>query len=535
MIPYYERYPFNDTQTTLTAYKILTMTFTLMIQATTSNAGKSVIAAGLCRLFQRKGLRVAPFKPQNMALNSAVTMDGGEIGRSQAVQALACGIEPHTDMNPILLKPNSDKGAQVIIHGHSMGNMDAVEYHAFKKEAMKYALASYQRLAAQYDLIIVEGAGSPAEINLREHDIANMGFATAVNCAVLLVADIDRGGVFAHLRGTMDCLAEEERRLVSGFLINRFRGDKTLLDSGIDWLTAKTGIRTLGVLPYLEGLHIEAEDAVDSRCRADRHHVDNGVSERLKVIVPHLPRISNHTDFDVLRLHPQVDLRFIGAREEIPPSDLIVLPGSKNTINDLHWLMTNHWAEHIKKHLRYGGKLMGICGGYQMIGQAIHDPDGIEGRAGSRPGLQLMDFETRFEPVKKLLRVSGTLLDEHIRTESTAKSSRGAIITEKKTRVEGYEIHVGSTTGRALKRPAINLGDRFDGVISKDKQILCTYLHGIFDHHDACAALLNWGGLKSGTGFDYKRHRQREIDRVAKMLESEIDYSQLISRIGIKH
>ena len=499
-----------------------------MIQGTTSNAGKSVIATGLCRLFQSKGFRVAPFKPQNMALNSAVTIDGGEIGRAQAVQALACGIEPHTDMNPILLKPNSDQGAQVIINGHSIGNMDATEYHAFKKDAMPYALASYHRLAAQYDLIIVEGAGSPAEINLRENDIANMGFATAVDCAVLLVADIDRGGVFAHLAGTLDCLAEDERKRVGGFLINRFRGDKTLLESGIDWLTEKTGIQTLGVLPYLTGLHIEAEDAVDHRCRDGNgdhgnSHDENRKAARLKVIVPRLPRISNHTDFDVLRLHPQVELRFIDEGQDIPPSDLIVLPGSKNAINDLNWLIENQWTEHVKKHLRYGGKLIGICGGYQMIGQAIHDPNGIEGKVGSRPGLQLMDFETRLEPVKKLTRVSGTLFAGTLSDEAE---------------VEGYEIHLGSTTGPDLDRPAINLGDRFDGVISKDNQILCTYLHGVFDCHEACDALLKWAGLendlKNGGGFDYKTFRHHQIDRVAKMLETEIDYRQLIASIGIK-
>lgn len=495
-----------------------------MIQGTTSNAGKSVIVTGLCRLFHSKGFRVAPFKPQNMALNSAVTIDGGEIGRAQAVQALACRLEPHTDMNPILLKPNSDQGAQVIINGHSIGNMNAVEYHAFKKNAMQYALAAYHHLAEQYDLIIVEGAGSPAEINLRENDIANMGFASAVDCAVLLVADIDRGGVFAHLAGTMDCLAKDERKRVKGFLINRFRGDKTLLDSGVDWLTEKTGIQTLGVLPYLKGLHIEAEDAVDQRCREGIGERENGLATALKVIVPRLPRISNHTDFDVLRLHPQVELRFIDEGQHIPPSDLIVLPGSKNTIHDLDWLVENQWQTHIKRHLRYGGKLIGICGGYQMIGQAIHDPNGIEGKAASRPGLQLMDFETRLEPIKKLRQVSGTLLAQQ------------AV-------VEGYEIHIGSTTGPALEHPAINLGDRFDGVISKDNQILATYLHGVFDHHEACAALLKWAGLggdlnndlENDGDFNYKAFRHRQIDRVAKMLESEIDYRQLLDCVGIKN
>jgi adenosylcobyric acid synthase len=488
------------------------MTPTLMIQGATSNAGKSVIAAGLCRLFSSKGYRVAPFKPQNMALNSAVTIDGGEIGRSQAVQALACGIEPHTDMNPILLKPNSDKGAQVIIQGHSVGNMEAVEYHAYKKQAMVFALESYYRLAEQYDLIIVEGAGSPAEINLRENDIANMGFATAVGCAVLIVADIDRGGVFAHLTGTLDCLSENERKLVQGFLINRFRGDKTLLDSGIDWLTDKTNVPTLGVLPYLKGLHIEAEDAVDHR---SHNNTTEETTQRLKVVVPRIPRISNHTDFDVLRLHPQVDLTFVEEGQVVPAADLIILPGSKNTINDLNWLVDNEWPAQIKKHLRYGGKLIGICGGYQMIGQKILDPEGIEGKVRSQPGLQLMDFETTLAPVKQLAQVTGYLFDSKIR-------------------VDGYEIHMGITAGPDLMRPAIDLGDRTDGVISSDDQIFGSYLHGLFDHHEACDALLQWAGLNADASIDYQALRQREIDRVATMLETEIDFDLLAANIGLK-
>ncbi|MGK0398181.1 MAG: adenosylcobyric acid synthase [Gammaproteobacteria bacterium] len=488
------------------------MTPTLMIQGATSNAGKSVIAAGLCRLFSSKGYRVAPFKPQNMALNSAVTIDNGEIGRSQAVQALACGIEPHTDMNPILLKPNSDKGAQVIIQGHSIGNMEAVEYHAYKKQAMAFALESYYRLAEQYDLIIVEGAGSPAEINLRENDIANMGFATAVGCAVIIVADIDRGGVFAHLTGTLDCLSQNERDLVQGFIINRFRGDKALLDSGIDWLTDKTNVPTLGVLPYLKGLHIEAEDAVDHR---SHNNATEETQQRLKVVVPRIPRISNHTDFDVLRLHPQVDLTFVEEGQVVPAADLIILPGSKNTINDLNWLVDNEWPTQIKRHLRYGGKLIGICGGYQMIGQQIHDPEGLEGKVGSQPGLQLMDFETTLAPIKQLTQVTGYLF-------------------ESKVRVDGYEIHMGITSGPDLIRPAIDLGDRTDGAVSSDGQILCSYLHGLFDHYEACDALLQWAGLDADASVDYQALRQREIDRVATMLETEIDFDLLAANIGLK-
>ena len=484
-----------------------------MLQGTTSNAGKSVIAAGLCRLLAKKGFRVAPFKPQNMALNSAVTVDGGEVGRSQAVQALACGIEPHTDINPILLKPNSDKGTQVIINGQSVGNMDAVEYHAFKKTAIDYALAAWHRLSRQYDVVVVEGAGSPAEINLRENDIANMGFATAVDCPVALVADIDRGGVFAHLTGTLDCLEPHERALVRGFLINRFRGDRCLLDSGIDWLTRKTSIPTLGVLPFLPGLHIEAEDAVDTRDFADAREQ---APQKLKVVVPRIPRISNHTDFDALRLHPAVELEFVGPGERKSPCDLVILPGSKNTMNDLRWLISNDWPAWIKRHLRYDGKLIGICGGYQMIGSKIHDPHGIEGAPGSMDGLGLMDFETTLQPVKKLKRVSGTLMGSH-------------------AQVTGYEIHAGFTWGVAQERPAIDLGGEKEGVISADNRILCTYLHGVFDHDSARQALLEWAGLKTGHDypFDYRQFRLRQIDRVAEMLEQQLDYRHLADIIGL--
>lgn len=496
-----------------------------MVQGTTSNAGKSVIAAGLCRIFSRYGLRVAPFKPQNMALNSAVTSDGGEIGRSQAVQALACGIEPHSDMNPILLKPNSDKGAQIIINGHSVGNMDALEYHAFKAKAIDYALESFRRLQSQYDLIIVEGAGSPAEINLRENDIANMGFATAVKCPVVLVADIDRGGVFAHLTGTMDCLDQTEQRLVKGFLINRFRGDKSLLDSGIDWLTDKTGIPTLAVLPYLKGLHIEAEDAVDARNSGDIASIGvtaDVTTHRVQIVVPRIPRISNHTDFDVLRIHPAVDLVFVSEGESIPSSDLIILPGSKSTISDLNWLFDNGWDRHIKRHLRYGGKLIGICGGYQMIGRMIHDPDGIEGPPGSLRGLALMNFETVLKPGKQLKRVSGKFVDG------------GA-------KVEGYEIHLGITCGPDLINPAVILENPDNavsvenadgGAFSEDRQIFCTYLHGVFDHQEARGHLIKWAGLKNNLEFDYQALREREIDRVADMLEQEVGRAALLNVIG---
>jgi len=350
-----------------------------MIQGTTSDAGKSTLVAGLCRVAHRAGVRVAPFKPQNMALNSAVTADGGEIGRAQALQAQAAGVAPTVDMNPVLLKPNSDTGAQIIIHGQPRFDLDARAYHDYKPTAMAAVLESHTRLRAQYDLVLVEGAGSPAEVNLRDRDIANMGFAEAVDCPVVLVADIDRGGVFAHLVGTLACLSDSERARVGGFIINRFRGDISLLTPGLDWLTAQTGKPVLGVLPYLHGLHLDAEDAVQTVQRA-------ASADALRVVIPVLPRVSNHTDFDALRAHPQVDVRLVGPRQPIPPADLIILPGSKSVQADLAWLRANGWEAAIARHLRYGGKLIGICGGMQMLGRRLHDPHGLEGAAGSVEG-----------------------------------------------------------------------------------------------------------------------------------------------------
>ncbi len=462
---------------------------TLMIQGTTSDAGKSTVVTALCRLQARAGIRVAPFKPQNMALNSAVTADGGEIGRAQAVQAQAAGLEPHTDMNPVLIKPETDTGAQIIVHGRPVGRMDARRYHDYKATAKTAVLAAYRRLQSRFDSILVEGAGSPAEINLREKDIANMGFAEAVDCPVVLVGDIDRGGVFAQLVGTLELLSASERARVRGFIINRFRGDIALLAPGLDWLEQRTGIPVLGVLPWLPGFHLEAEDAIDTRQR-------NGEAARLRVLVPALPRISNHTDFDPLRLHPQVDLRFIGPGGPVPPADLIVLPGSKSVAADLDWLRDQGWEAAIARHLRYGGKLIGICGGFQMLGTAIHDPDGIEGRAGSTPGLGLLDLETTLETDKCLRRVRGRLaLDD--------------------APVHGYEIHMGRSHGPALERPAVVLDKRTDGALGADGQILGTYLHGLFESPPALAALLAWAGLKDPEPIDYDALREREIDRLA--------------------
>lgn len=487
------------------------ITNTLMVQGTTSDAGKSLLVTALCRWLLRQGVHVAPFKPQNMALNSAVTEDGGEIGRAQAVQAYACGLEPRTDMNPVLLKPNTDIGAQVIIQGHAIGNMDAQNYHDYKAIASAAVLESHTRLTSQYEKIIVEGAGSPAEINLRANDIANMGFAERVDCPVILIADIDRGGVFAHLVGTLELLSESERARIKGFVINRFRGDISLLQSGLDWLEEYTGKPVLGVLPYLRGLHLEAEDALPQDDKFDTH-----VSEgKIRIIVPVLPRISNHTDFDPLRLHPQVDLQFVSLDEEIPAADLIILPGSKSVRDDLTWLREKGWDAAIERHLRYGGKIIGICGGFQMLGKWIHDPHGIEGEAGSTDGLALFDMETTLEPEKQLRNVQGKLSIDH-------------------ADVSGYEIHAGVTSGFALNKPALHLEQKTDGAISEDNLIFATYLHGLFESPAACAALLGWAGLKAVQSFDYHALREADINRVADMVEQHLDTDSLLKLLELQ-
>jgi adenosylcobyric acid synthase len=481
---------------------------TLMVQGTTSDAGKSTLVTALCRWLTRQGVSVVPFKPQNMALNSAVTADGGEIGRAQAVQAQAAGLQPHTDMNPVLLKPNSDTGAQVIIHGRAVTTMNAVAYHDYKAIAMQAVLASHQRLSAAYPVVMVEGAGSPAEINLRAGDIANMGFAEAVDCPVLLIADINRGGVFAHLVGTLELLSPSEQARVQGFIINRFRGDIALLQPGLDWLEARTGKPVIGVLPYVMDLHLEAEDGLDRR-------QSGKVDKVLKVIVPVLPRISNHTDFDPLRLHPQVDLQFIGVGEDIPPADLIILPGSKSVRSDLAHLHTQGWPEAITRHLRYGGKLLGICGGLQMLGSRIDDPLGLEGSAGSSPGLGLLDFTTQLQAEKQLCNVSGQLVLEQ-------------------AEVSGYEIHAGVTVGPALDRPAARLSDgRRDGAVSADGQIMGTYLHGLFEAPASSAALLRWAGLADVQQVDYHALREADIERLADLVERHLDTDRLRELCGL--
>lgn len=474
-----------------------------MVQGTTSDAGKSVLVAGLCRVLARRGVRVAPFKPQNMALNSAVTADGGEIGRAQAVQAYACRIEPTTDMNPVLLKPNTDIGAQVIVHGKALTDMEAQTYHDYKPRMMPFVMSSFHRLQENFQCIVIEGAGSPAEINLRENDIANMGFAEAADVPVIIVADIDRGGVFAHLYGTLELLSPSEQDRVVGFVINRFRGDIGLLQSGLDWLEEKTGKPVIGVLPYLHGLMLEAEDAINvSQLQSDQ--------PQLKVVVPVFPRISNHTDFDPLRMHPSVDLQFVGKGQPLPPCDLIILPGSKSVISDLLFLREQGWDKQIARLLRLGGKLMGICGGYQMLGETIVDPLGIEGDNHNGRGLGYLPLLTEIKKEKQLKQNKGTL----------TLPGQGSV------EVFGYEIHAGVTTG-FNNNPPLQLQDREEGAIGVDGQVFGTYLHGLFESPDACGAILRWAGMSNAAGVDFAQIREASIERVADAIEAHLDLTKL--------
>ncbi|WP_232821292.1 cobyric acid synthase [Oceanimonas marisflavi] len=491
---------------------------TLMVQGTASDAGKTTLVAGLCRVFARRGLHVAPFKPQNMALNSAVTCDGGEIGRAQALQAVACGVPAHTDFNPVLLKPQSDTSAQVIVQGRALSVVEARDFFGpgarhYKQRVMTAVLDSFERLRQAYQRILVEGAGSPAEINLRDNDIANMGFAEAADCPVILVADIDKGGVFAQLYGTLMLLSEAERARVKGLVINRFRGDIRLLENGLTMIEQLTGKPVLGVVPYLDNLVLDAEDAIV-------HHSAASSDERpLRVVVLVTPRISNHTDFDALRLHPRVDLALVHAGSnpaQCPAADLVIIPGSKAVRDDLATLMANGWKAWLDRHLRYGGKLIGICGGYQMLGELIDDPQGLESAAGRSAGLGYLPMTTTLEAGKQLRNVTGTL------------SLAGASCA-----VHGYEIHCGRSQPLVEHRAPLTLAadgaaPQPDGMVSHDNQVLGTYLHGLFDSVEACNALLAWAGLEhSRQAVALDALREASLNRLADTLEQYLNMDLL--------
>ena len=509
------------------------MTQTLMVQGCTSDAGKSMLVAALGRVLARKGVSVAPCKPQNMSLNSAPASNGGEIGRAQHLQAQACRVAPHTDMNPVLLKPTDDRNAQVIIHGRALTQMHAREFHDYKKIAQRATLESHARLARRHQVVLVEGAGSPAEINLRDGDIANMGFAEAVDCNVVLIADIDRGGVFAQIVGTLALLSESERARIIGVVINKFRGDITLLNPGLDAITRITGKPVLGVLPYLPALELDAEDAIDTTQQFDAR-----VAQTLTVAVPVLAHISNHTDFDALRAHPQIDLHYVApsCNASIPPCDLIILPGSKNVRADLAQLREHGRDAEIARHLRYGGKLLGICGGYQMLGRCINDQHGIEGKRGASDGLGLLDITTELTAHKNVREVRGTLTLDNARAHGyfihcgrTMRNDDCAPLLHIDGDGDGDDSGDGDSESNSDSVSAGNNDNGNDGIVSGDQQIIGTYLHGIFDHPPACTALLHWAGLTNAQSIDRNATRETQLDRLADCVSAQLDCDALFA------
>lgn len=492
----------------------------LFIGGTGSDVGKSVLAAGLCRLFSRDGLKVRPFKAQNMALNAAVTADGGEIGRAQALQAAACGVPATVDMNPVLLKPNSLTGAQVIVHGRPVGNMTVGEYHAFKPRALEKIRESLTRLQGEAEVVVIEGAGSIAEINLREHDIANLRIAELAAAPVLLVADIDRGGVFASIVGTVALLTPAERRRLAGVIINRFRGDASLLASGIAAVEARTGVPVLGVIPWLD-LNLPEEDSLGLARKGQGRE-----GAALKIGVVRLPRLSNYTDFDPLEAEVDVDLRYLTVPDQLDGLDLLILPGTKSTIPDLHFLRASGLARAIHDYHARGGRLAGICGGFQLLGRRISDPDGVESDLPEAEGLGLLDVDTLMTGSKQTWDVTGAPL------QGAAAIGLGAV-----ERVAGYEIHMGETTCGALARPLFSVarhggfGETFtDGAVSVDGRVWGSYLHGLFDDQAVRHALLD--DLRARRGLaTARRTPQRsldaELDRLADHLAAHLDLARL--------
>jgi adenosylcobyric acid synthase len=479
----------------------------LMFQGTGSSVGKSVLVAGLARALDRRGLRVRPFKPQNMSNNAAVTADGGEIGRAQALQARACRVAPNVHMNPVLLKPQSETGSQIVVQGQVVGTARARAYQAMKAGLMPRVLESFTRLRAEADIVLVEGAGSASEINLRAHDIANMGFARAAGVPVVLIGDIDRGGVIASLVGTQVVLDPEDAAMIGGFIVNRMRGDITLFADGMRAIAAHTGWAALGLVPFFDGVRrLPAEDAADLAEAAQVYRPD----ATLRIVVPLLPCIANFDDLDPLGAEPDVHLRLVARGTPLPRDcNLIILPGSKATIADLATMRAEGWDIDILAHVRAGGRVLGLCGGYQMLGRLIADPDGSEGPAGVVAGLGLLDIETVLTGAKLLSHVSGRLADG------------GAAFT-------GYEMHIGRTTGPATTRPMLHLdGGRSDGAISADGRVAGTYVHGLF-LADACrGAFLSAAGARSVSGHDAAV--EDALDALAAHLEAHIDIGRLLS------
>lgn len=479
------------------------MISSLMIQGAGSSVGKSMLVAGLARALTRRGLKVFPFKPQNISNNAAVTADGGEIGRAQALQARACNVAPLVDMNPVLLKPETENGAQVVVHGKRLTNVTARNFTSLKPHLMDAVLASFNRLDAQADIVLVEGAGSPAEVNLRAGDIANMGFARAANVPVILTGDIDRGGVIAQLVGTQNVIDADDAAMITGFLINKFRGDTSLFDDGYEFIERRTGWTGYGVIPWFDDAHkLPAEDAVDI----------GGVTGTgdFKVVCPVLSGIANFDDLDPLKITPGVRVAMVSAGTALPgDANLIILAGSKSTRSDLEFLRQQGWDIDIAAHVRRGGHVLGLCGGYQMLGRTIADPNGIEVPAGTTSGLGLLDVETTMIPDKTLTQVQA----KHIASNCD---------------VTGYEIHIGRTDGPDRARPMLEINGRPEGAMSVDGRIMGSYVHGIFSSDDFRTWFLEGLGARARPSL-YEKGIDAILDMLAEHLETHVDVDGLLT------
>lgn len=476
-----------------------------MLQGTGSDVGKSVLVAGLCRLARNRGLRVMPFKPQNMSNNAAVSDDGGEIGRAQWLQALACGVPSSVHMNPVLLKPQSETGSQIIVQGKVWGQAKGKDYQKLKSQLLDAVVQSWDIVRAGADIVIVEGAGSPAEINLRAGDIANMGFAIKANVPVVLVGDIDRGGVIASIVGTHTILPAEDRDMIAGYIINKFRGDVSLFDDGLKSITTFTGWPSFGVVPWLkDASRLPAEDSVilERLVKHDRR--------ALKIAVPILDRIANFDDFDPLIAEPDVDVVMVRSGERLPTdAELIIIPGSKSTVGDLQRFRENGWEVDLQQHRRHGGHIIGICGGYQMLGKTVSDPYGIEGSAQTVAGLGYLDVDTVMEPEKIVRNVEAHSYQFDLP-------------------LKGYEIHLGQTTGPDCARPTVRINGKADGAISADGKVFGTYMHGLFNADAFRTALLQSMGI-SASAVDYHAGVDAALDSIAAQLERVLDIDGLFA------
>lgn len=478
----------------------------LMLQGTGSDVGKSVLTAALCRLAKRRGLKVAPFKPQNMSNNAMACSDGGEIGRAQALQARAAGLEPHTDMNPVLLKPQTDRAAQVVLQGKALTTMEAIDYMATRASLMGAVMQSFNRLAETHDLVLVEGAGSPAEVNLRDRDIANMGFARRANVPVCMIGDIDKGGVIASLVGTQNVLSAEDAAMIKGFVINKFRGDPLLFDDGVSFIEDRTDWPCFGVIPWLRATaQLPAEDAVSLQQPSEK------TSGTIKIAAPMFSRMANFDDADPLRLEPGIDFQWVTPGQPMPlDADLIILFGTKSTLGDLAFLKSQGWHHDIIAHTRAGGHVLGICGGYQMLGNTVYDPHGYDGQPGTAEGLGLLDVETRMTDAKHVAQVLATSV-------------------QTRQPISGYEIHTGKTSGPDTDRPFSQIAGQPDGACSANGRVQGTYLHGAFADDAFRQSWLSRLSSNIVSNLSYEAAVETALDELADGVEAALDIDALFA------